>query len=126
MLRQVRSYVVPAMQKTGPLTAWIVDETGFVKSGTHSVGVARQYCRRVGKNCQIAVSLSVATESSSLPIAWRLYLPESWAGDEERRRTAGVPAEVRVSSQAADRTRADSASRAARGAAGGLCWQTTW
>ena len=97
MLRQVRSYVVPAMQKTGPVTAWIVDETGFVKSGTHSAGVARQYCGRVGKkeNCQIAVSLSVATQSSSLPIAWRLYLPENWAGDEERRRAAGVPAEVR-------------------------------
>jgi SRSO17 transposase len=97
MLRQIRTYVLPAMQKSGPVTAWIVDETGFVKSGTHSVGVARQYCGQVGKNenCQIAVSLSVATESSSLPIGWRLYLPESWAGDEERRCTAGVPAEVR-------------------------------
>src|ERR1700736_679996 len=97
MLRQVRNYVLPAMQKKGPVTAWIVDETGFVKKGTHSVGVARQYCGRVGKkeNCQVAVSLSVATESSSLPIAWRLYLPENWAGDEERRRAAGVPAEVR-------------------------------
>lgn len=97
MLRQVRSYVVPAMQNTGPVTAWIVDETGFVKSGTHSVGVARQYCGRVGKkeNCQISVSLSVATESSSLPIGWRLYLPESWASDEQRRRAVGVPAEVR-------------------------------
>ena len=96
MLRQVRSYVLPALQKTGPVTAWIVDETGFVKSGTHSVGVARQYCGRVGKkeNCQIAVSLSVATAHASLPIAWGLYLPESWASDEERRRQAGVPAEV--------------------------------
>lgn len=97
MLRQIRTYVLLAMQKTGPVTAWIVDETGFVKSGTHSVGVARQYCGRVGKkeNCQIAVSLSVATESSSLPIAWRPHLPESWASDEERRRAVGVPAEVR-------------------------------
>jgi SRSO17 transposase len=59
--------------------------------------VARQYCGRVGKkeNCQILVSLSVATESSSLPIAWRLYPPESWAGDEERRQAVGVPAGVR-------------------------------
>lgn len=96
MLRQVRGYVLAAMLKTGPVRAWIVDETGFVKSGTHSVGVARQYCGRVGKkeNCQIAVSLSVATESVSLPIAWRLYLPESWASDEERRRAAGVPEKV--------------------------------
>jgi SRSO17 transposase len=97
VLRQVRTYVLPAMQKSGPVTAWIVDETGFTKSGKHSVGVARQYCGRVGKkeNCQILVSLSVATESSSLPIAWRLYPPESWAGDEERRQAVGVPAGVR-------------------------------
>jgi SRSO17 transposase len=96
MLRQVRNYVLPAMQKNGAVTAWIVDETGFVKKGTHSVGVARQYCGRVGKkeNCQVAVSLSVATASASLPIAWRLYLPEGWADDAERRQEAGVPQEV--------------------------------
>lgn len=96
MLEQVRSYVLPAMQKNGPVTAWIVDETGFVKKGTHSVGVARQYCGRVGKkeNCQITVSLSAATGSGSLPIAWRLYLPEEWAGDGARCRAAGVPVGV--------------------------------
>jgi SRSO17 transposase len=97
MLRQVRNYVLPAMQGSGPVVAWIVDETGFVKKGTHSVGVARQYCGRVGKteNCQVAVSLSVATEGGSLPIAWRLYLSEDWAGDEERRGETGVPEQVR-------------------------------
>src|SRR5262249_3489761 len=96
MLRRVRNYVLPAMQKNGAVTAWIVDETGFVKKGTHSVGVARQYCGRVGKkeSCQVAVSLSVATASASLPIAWRLYLPEEWADDAERRKEAGVPKEV--------------------------------
>jgi SRSO17 transposase len=96
MLRQVRNYVLPAMEKKGPVTAWIVDETGFVKKGTHSVGVARQYCGRVGKreNCQVAVSLSVATASLSLPIGWRLYLPEEWASDAERCRKVGVPAQV--------------------------------
>lgn len=96
MLRQVRSYVLPAMQKIGPVTAWVVDETGFVKKGSHSVGVARQYCGRVGKkdNCQVAVSLSVATATASLPIAWRLYLPEEWANDPERRKECGVPKEV--------------------------------
>ena len=96
MLRRVRSYVLPAMEKKGSVVAWIVDDTGFPKKGAHSVGVARQYCGQVGKqeNCRVAVSLSVATWSSSLPIAWRLYLPESWAQDGKRRRRAGVPQEV--------------------------------
>ena len=96
MLRQVRSCVLPAMQKIGPVTALVVDETGVVKKGSHSVGVARQYCGRVGKkeNCQVAVSLSVATASASLPIAWRLYLPEEWANDPKRRQQADVPKEV--------------------------------
>ncbi len=93
MLRQVRNYVLPAMQERGPVLAWIVDETSFAKKGTHSVGVARQYCGRLGKkeNCQVAVSLSAATETASLPIAWRLYLPEEWASDGARCRGAGVP-----------------------------------
>lgn len=96
ILQQVRGYVLPAMQKQSPVVAWIVDETSFVKKGTHSVGVARQYCGRLGKkeNCQVAVSLSVATAAASLPLAWRLYLPESWAGDAERREAAGVPADI--------------------------------
>jgi len=97
MLKQVRNYVLPAMQKIGPVTAWVVDETGMVKKGRHSVGVARQYCGRVGKteNCQVAVSLSVATATASLPIAWRLYLSEEeWANDPLRRAAAGVPKEV--------------------------------
>jgi SRSO17 transposase len=96
MLEQVRNYVLPVMQESGPVTAWIVDETGMVKKGVHSAGVARQYCGRVGKkeNCQVAVSLSVATATGSLPIAWRLYLPEEWANDAERREKAGVPEEV--------------------------------
>src|SRR6516165_11783562 len=65
----------------------------FSKQGKHSVGVARQYCGELGKsdNCQAAVSLSVSTWSSSLPIAWRLYLPEVWTQDAERCRQAGVP-----------------------------------
>jgi len=96
MLRRVRNYVLPAMQKKGPVTAWIVDETSYVKKGTHSVGVVRQYCGRLGKkeNCQVAVSLSVATATGSLPIAWQLYLTEDWASDLERRRETGVPQEL--------------------------------
>jgi SRSO17 transposase len=93
MLGEVRRQVLPAMQKNGPVMAWIVDDTGFPKQGKHSVGVARQYCGELGKsdNCQVAVSLSVSTWYSSLPIAWRLYLPEVWCQDAARCRPAGVP-----------------------------------
>jgi SRSO17 transposase len=93
MLAQVRREVLPTMQEHGPVVAWIVDDTGFPKQGKHSVGVARQYCGQIGKhdNCQAAVSLSVSTWSSSLPIAWRLYLPEVWCQDSERCQRAGVP-----------------------------------
>jgi SRSO17 transposase len=96
LLGQVRSAVLPAMQKHGPVVAWIVDDTGFPKKGKHSVGVARQYCGQVGKqdNCRVAVSLSLATWSSSLPIGYRLYLPKEWAEDAERREKAEVPEEV--------------------------------
>jgi SRSO17 transposase len=93
LLAAVRAHVLPAL---GPVTAWIVDDTGFPKKGTHSVGVARQYCGALGKtdNCQVAVSLSLANERASLPIAYRLYLPEIWAGDPERRVKAGVPGAI--------------------------------
>ena len=96
MLAQVRNEVLPTMQKHGPVVAWIVDDTGFPKQGKHSVGVARQYCGQLGKqdNCQAAVSLSVSTWSASLPIAWRLYLPEVWCEDSERCQLAGVPKEI--------------------------------
>ena len=78
------------------MEAWIVDDTGFAKKGVHSVGVARQYCGRLGKtdNCQIAVTLSIANHAASLPIAYQLYLPEDWALDEARRERARVPDEV--------------------------------
>ena len=97
LLEQVRAQVMPAMQKSGPVVAWVVDDTGFPKKGKHSVGVARQYCGQVGKqdNCRVAVSLSAATWSSSLPIGYRLYLPKEWSEDAERREKAEVPKEVR-------------------------------
>jgi len=89
-------FVLPAMLQRGPVVAWVIDDTGFPKKGRHSVGVTRQYCGQVGKqeNCRVAVSLSVTTENSSMPVALRLYLPEMWANDSQRRRKAGVPAEV--------------------------------
>jgi SRSO17 transposase len=97
MLAKVRELVVPAMERSGPVEAWIIDDTGFPKKGRHSVGVTRQYCGQLGKqdNCQIAVSLSLANGTASLPVAWRLYLPQEWAHDPERRARAGVPEDVR-------------------------------
>src|SRR4051812_40298041 len=96
LLEAVRDHVLPAMLERGPIRAWLVDDTGLPKKGKLSVGVARQYCGQLGKrdNCQVAVTLSVATEHASLPIAYRLYLPEAWAGDPARRAAAGVPDEV--------------------------------
>jgi SRSO17 transposase len=97
ILETVRRYALPAMQKQGPIEAWIVDDTGLVKKGTHSVGVTRQYCGQVGKqeNCRVAVSLSISTAEVSLPIAWRLYLPEVWTQDKKRRTATGIPPEIR-------------------------------
>jgi len=96
ILAKVREMVLPAIERHGPIEAWIIDDTGFPKKGTHSVGVARQYCGQLGKqdNCQVAVSLSLANAHASLPVAYRLYLPESWASDTARRKKAGVPEEI--------------------------------
>jgi SRSO17 transposase len=96
MLSAVRSQVLPAIEQHGAINAWIVDDTGFPKKGTQSVGVARQYCGQLGKqdNCQVAVSLSVANDHASLPVAYQLYLPEAWSGDQARRRKAGVPEDI--------------------------------
>jgi len=95
VLAAVREQVVPALAADG-IEAWIVDDTSFAKKGRHSVGVARQYCGQLGKrdNCQVAVSLSLAGEAASLPVAWRLYLPKAWATDGALRRKAGIPADV--------------------------------
>jgi SRSO17 transposase len=78
------------------LEAWVVDDTGFPKKGSHSVGVQRQYSGTLGRkdNCQIAVSLHLASERGSLCAGVRLYLPESWTSDRARCESAGVPADV--------------------------------
>lgn len=96
VLAAVRAQVLPAMTRRQPIVAWIVDDTAIPKKGRHSVGVARQYCGQLGKqeNCQVAVTLSVATWQASLPVAYRLYLPREWAEDRARRKKAGVPEEV--------------------------------
>jgi SRSO17 transposase len=96
VLAKVREMVLPAIERHGPIEAWIIDDTSFPKQGRHSVGVAHQYCGQLGKqaNCQVAVSLSIANHGASLPVAYRLYLPKDWAGDESRRHKAGVPEEI--------------------------------
>lgn len=100
MLRRVCQWVVPKMDFSHG-GWWIIDDTGFPKKGKHSVGVARQYCGMLGKqdNCQVAVSVSLACDQGSIPVAWQLYLPEQWATDPERRARAGVPEHVRFATK---------------------------
>src|SRR6266542_3465852 len=124
LLREVRREVLPAMTRKDPIAAWIVDDTGFPKKGTHSVGVTRQYCGQVGKqeNCRVAVSLSVETWSSSLPIGYRLYLPKEWAEDAKRREKTEVPKEVEFQTKpdiALEQIRAAVAEKVARGCGSG-------
>lgn len=90
------NYALPALQAHGGIKATMVDDTGIPKKGTHSVGVARQYCGQLGKicTCQVAVSLSWVNEWASLPFAYQLYLPKEWADDPARRAKAGVPKEI--------------------------------
>ena len=97
---------------------------GFPKKGRESVGVARQYCGQVGKqdNCRVAVSLSVATEKASMPVAFRLYLPETWAQDRKRRKKTGVPDRGPVSNQAANCAGADSPSPSNEVFRRAWCW----
>jgi SRSO17 transposase len=96
VLAKVRELVLPAIEAQGPIEAWIIDDTGLPKKGKHSVGVHHQYCGQLGKqaNCQVAVTLSIANRFASLPVAYRLYLPQEWAEDEVRRDKAGVPSDI--------------------------------
>jgi len=94
--RVAASYGIAEMVKHGPIGAWIIDDTGFEKQGTHSVGVQRQYTGTAGKvtNCQIGVSLSVSTRTEHLPIDFELYLPKSWTDEALRRKEAKIPEEI--------------------------------
>jgi SRSO17 transposase len=96
MLRVARDWALEQFDRHGPVEAWVVDDTGIPKKGKHSVGVARQYCGVLGKqdNCQVAVSVSLVNDVLSVPAAYRLYLPESWANDPARRKVARVPKEI--------------------------------
>src|SRR6059058_5263213 len=93
LVRACAERVVPEIG----VLAWIVDDTGIVKDGKHSPGVKRQYSGTLGKigNCQIAVSVHAVGARGTLPLGWRLYLPEEWCDDLLRRRKAKVPEAVR-------------------------------
>jgi SRSO17 transposase len=95
VMASVRDWVIPSLGLEHGCF-WIVDDTGFPKKGKHSVGVARQYCGQLGKqdNCQVAVSLSLASVQGSVPIAYQLYLPKDWASDALRRVACGVPQDI--------------------------------
>lgn len=97
LLSAVAREVVPVLSQEGQAPCfWIIDDTSYRKYGKHSVGVARQYCGHLGKteNCQVAVSLTLATAEGSLPLGYRLYLPQEWTGNKKRCQAAGVPKAV--------------------------------
>jgi SRSO17 transposase len=89
-------YALSAMTAREPVLAWIIDDTGQIKQGTHSVGVQRQYTGSAGKitNCQIAVSLSITTKTEHLPVDFELYLPKCWTNDPLRRAEARIPDDI--------------------------------
>ena len=90
----LRAYVVAELGD--PRAVLVVDETGFPKQGTHSAGVARQYCGTLGKrgNCQMGVFLGYASPRGHVGLDRALYLPEAWTDDRDRCRAAGVPDDV--------------------------------
>lgn len=96
VLSRARDYALGQLERHAPVAAWIVDDTAVPKKGKHSVGVARQWCSTLGKqdNCQVAVTVSLANSTMSVPCAWRLYLAEEWVQDRKRRKVAGIPSEV--------------------------------
>src|SRR6476646_5428540 len=92
LLRACAERVAPGIG----VSAWVVDDTGIVKDGKHSPGVKRQYSGTLGKvgNCQITVSVHAVGGRGTLPLGWRLYLPEEWCDDLPRRQKAKIPDEV--------------------------------
>ena len=89
-------YALEQMTRSEPIEVSIIDDTGFLKQGKHSVGVQRQYTGSAGKitNSQIGVSLTLATRSDQLPVDFELYLPRCWTDDAERRKEARIPDDV--------------------------------
>ena len=89
-------FALTELTRRAPLQSLIIDDTSFPKSGSHSVGVQRQYCGALGKvaNCQVIVSLTAATERAHLPIDAQPYLPQKWSDSESLRKQAHIPPSV--------------------------------
>lgn len=96
-----RDYAVAGLEAHGPMERYLFDDTGIPKRGKASVGVANQYCGILGKNenCQVTVTLSVASEMGSVPVGAQLYLPKKWADDTERRKKVKVPEEMQFATK---------------------------
>ena len=103
VLAEVRRQVLPAIVRNGGLRYLTVKDVVYRKQGIHSVGVEKQHCNPANEleNCQVAVSLWASNETASLPVAYQLFLPSSWAGDPARRNVAGVPPSVEFETKAA-------------------------
>jgi SRSO17 transposase len=86
----IRREIIPSLE---PVESWVIDETGWLKQGDHSVGVSHQYCGAAGKqaNCQVSVELVASDGLVAAPMGGRLYLPQKWAEDPSRCAEAGVP-----------------------------------
>ncbi len=104
-------YAIEAVEERESVTTWIVDDTGFLKQGTHSVGVQRQYTGSAGKvtNCQIGVSLAVARGCEQIPVVFDLYLTDSWIEDPRRRARSAYSRRDDVQNQSAAGARHDRA-----------------
>jgi SRSO17 transposase len=95
--REAVGYALDAVKARGErIEVSIIDDTGFLKQGKHSPGVHRQYTGSAGKtaNCQVAVSLTVASRSTHVPVDMELYLPRAWTDDRSRCRSAKIPDDV--------------------------------
>jgi SRSO17 transposase len=94
LMRTCAEWVAPELG----VIAWVVDDTGIARQGKHSPGVKRQYSGTFGKigNCQITVSVHAVGARGTLPLGWRLYLPEEWCDDLVRRRKAKGSARISV------------------------------
>jgi SRSO17 transposase len=94
--REAARHGLAGLTAREPVEAWILDDTGFLKQGKHSVGVQRQYTGSAGKvtNCQVGVSLTLATRTEHLPIDFELYLPGSWVNVRARRKEGRIPEDI--------------------------------